>query len=107
MGLRKGPISPTQPPIHFSEEAFVYGVLGADRLSYRATHRRLLAGIGARLAAQHCNGIPLLPQRSVIPSLYGGEAKAGGLACRRVLPGALGECRNGAGELSLGRRRRQ
>src|SRR5262245_52765897 len=87
--------------------ALVCGVLGEDRLTYRAAHRRLLPGVGAQLAAQHPDGIALLLQGPVIPALDGREAKAGMLIGYRMLPRALGECRNRGGELALRRGCRQ
>jgi hypothetical protein len=87
--------------------ALVRGVLGKDRLAYRAAHRRLLSGIGAQLAAQHPDGIALLLHGPVIPALDGGEAEAGMLIGYGMMPGALGECRNRSGELALRWGRRQ
>jgi hypothetical protein len=82
--------------------AFVGGVLGGDRLAHRAAHRRLLAGIGAQLAAQHCE-VPLLLQGSVIPALDRREAETGMRIAYGMMPRAFGECRDRGGELALRR----
>jgi hypothetical protein len=77
------------------------GVLGGYRLAYCAADRWLPTCVGAQLAAQYAHGIPLLLQGPVVPALDRREAKARGLACHRVMPGAFGECRNCGVELAL------
>src|SRR5262249_29312303 len=78
--------------------ALVGGVLGDNGLAHRAAHRRLPTCVGAQLAAQYAQGIPLLLQRPVIPALDRREAEAGGLIRNRVVPRTLGERRTGDGE---------
>ena len=70
--------------------ALVGGILSKDRLANCAAHRRLLAGIGAQLAAQHPYGI------AVIPALNRQKAEADGFACGGVVPGAGGKRRDTA-----------
>src|SRR5271165_5493423 len=87
--------------------ALVRGILRQHDLAHRVAHRRLLAGIGAQLAAQHADRVATLLPGAVEPALDGGEAEADRFARDGVTPLAPGKRFDLGAQLAFGRRRRQ
>ena len=87
IGLRLGQ-SDEVVVVELDAPALVGGVLGQDGAPDRRADGRLLAGVGAQLAAKNGHRIGTLAQGAVVPALDGREAEAHGLAGGRMPPRA-------------------